>query len=132
MRELIDSIVDDAQRLWVLELELIKQEAQEILIGNLWAFGMMIGSGTLLYVVLFVAIPIVIIEMAGHPLPVTLAWLFFDTVTGAVLGVIGYRRFRVPDIKTTRSARAVLETREWLLREMSSNGKADATASPRP
>jgi hypothetical protein len=131
-RALVTGIVDDAQHLWELELELVRQEAREIVVRNAWALGLMIGSGTLLFVVFFVAIPLVIIEVAGHPLSVTVAWLVLDALAGVVLGVVGFRLVHVPDLTTTRSARAVLETKEWFLREINPNGRIGAPAgSPR-
>jgi putative superfamily III holin-X len=119
---LVTGIVDDAQHLWELQLDLVRQEAKGIALRNLIAIGLTTGGATLLFVVFFVALPLVIIRLAGNSLLATVIWLFLDGVGGIVLALVGVRLFRVPDLKTTRSARAVLETRDWLLREIRSNG----------
>jgi putative superfamily III holin-X len=122
-RELATGIVDDAQRLWELQLELAKQEAKEIAIRNLFAMGFLIGGGTLIFVVLFVVLPLGIIRLLGFSTLAVLIWLAVDTVAGLSLAFVGYTLLKVPDPKTTRSARALLETKEWLQRQISLNGR---------
>jgi hypothetical protein len=58
-------------------------------IRNVWALGLMTGSATLLFVVIFVALPLVIIQVSAHNLFVTLLWLFIDLLGGVVLGWSG-------------------------------------------
>ena len=110
-RALVTGIVDDAHRLLDLELERVQREAKEIVVRNLWAFGLLIFGTTHVSIVFLVIIPLTIVRESGYSVIAVLVWILLDGIGGAVLALVAYRLLRMPDLKATRSARAALETK---------------------
>jgi hypothetical protein len=120
--DLAQGILKDAERLVRLEIELAKAEAKELAIRNGVAIGLLVGAA----VSLFLAIPVFglvwLIVFLGT------RWEVAAIVAGAwfvlalLLGLIGYLRLRIPKPAETRTVSTLLETREWVQRQIS-NGK---------
>jgi hypothetical protein len=120
--DLAQGILHDAERLVRLEIELAKEEAKELAIRNGVAIGLLVGAG----VSLFLSIPIFFLVWVVEFVPwhwqaaaiIAGCWLFL----AILLGLVGILRIRFPKPKETRTVSSLMETREWLQRQIS-NGK---------
>jgi uncharacterized membrane protein YcjF (UPF0283 family) len=119
--ELAAGLIEDAQKLVRLEIELAKQEAKELAIRNGVAIGMFAVAGLLATLAIFVAIPVLIVALVPDHWLAALIWIVAYLVVGAILAVVGKQLLRIaPPPKTLSSLK---ETKEWALRQISSAGR---------
>ena len=120
-RELATGLVDDAQRMAQLQVELAKQELKELAIRNGIAVGMLAAAAGLVLLAVFVMVPIVVVTWRPDHLLWALIFLGGYLGAGIVLAVAGRLLLRIEPPR--RTLRALKETREWVLRQISSNGR---------
>jgi hypothetical protein len=120
-RDLAGGLVDDAQRLAQLQLDLAKQELKELAIRNGIAVGMLIVSGMLVLVGVFVMVPLVVVTWRPDHLRWALIFLGAYLVVGVLLAVTGRLLLRIEPPR--RTLETLKETREWVLRQISSNSR---------
>ena len=120
-RELATGLVDDAQRMAQLQLELAKQELKELAIRNGIAVGMLVAAGGLLLLAVFVMVPLVVVTWRPDHLRWALIFLVAYAGAGIVLAVAGRLLLRIEPPR--RTLETLKETRAWVLRQISSNGR---------
>jgi len=120
-RELATGLVDDAQRMAQLQLELAKQELKELAIRNGIAVGMLVAAGGLLLLAVFVMVPLVVVTWRPDHLRWALIFLVAYAGAGIVLAVVGRLLLRIEPPR--RTLETLKETRAWVLRQISSNGR---------
>ena len=120
-RGLISSVVNDAQRLVSLEVELAKQEAKELATGNAIAAGVVAFGGLLLILGVLVALPTLAVVLLPWHWQAAAVWAAAYVVIGLVLVLIGKMRLelRLPP----RTIESLKENKEWALRRVRSNGR---------
>lgn len=108
--ELASGIVEDAQRLVRLEIELAKTELKEMAIRNAVAAGLLLVALALLFVVLLVAGPVIALVLLPWHWEVALGWGVVYLGGAVVLALIGVKLFKAKPQRTMDSMR---ETKEW-------------------
>ena len=107
--ELASGIVEDAQRLVRLEIELAKIELKEMALRNAVAAGMLGGALTLVMIALLVAVPVALVLLGGHWWW-ALVWFGVYLLLAAVMALVGRRFLKLKPERTIDSMR---ETKEW-------------------
>jgi hypothetical protein len=120
-RGLATGLVNDAQQMAQLQLELAKQELKELAIRNGIAAGMIAAATWLLLLALFVMLPLVVVTWRPDHLRWALIFLGGYLGAGVVLAVAG--RFLLRLEPPRRTLETLKETKEWVLRQISSNGR---------
>ena len=117
--ELASGVVEDAQRLVRLEIQLAKTELKEMALRNAIAFGMLLGTATLVFVAVLVAVPVTLVLLGGHWWW-GLVWIGAYLLIGIVLALIGVKMLKR---KPQRTLDSMQETKEWFSDLTSSLGK---------
>lgn len=114
-------IVDEAEKLVRLEIELAKQELKEMAITNAIAAGSFAVAGVLALLALLVGIPVVIVVAVEPHWLAALIWVVVYLVVAAGLALFGRTKLHigVPE----RTVNSLKETRDWALRQMRSPGR---------
>jgi hypothetical protein len=120
-RGLASGLVDDAQRMAQLQLELAKQELKELAIRNGIAVGSLVVAGGLVVLAVFVMVPLVVVAWRPDHLRWALIFLGGYLGAGIVLAVVGRLLLRLEPPR--RTLETLKETKEWALRQISSNGR---------
>ena len=119
--QLAADVVENAQQLVRLEIALAKQEVKELAVRNGIAIGMLAGAGLFAMLAILVALPVLLIVWIGNHALVAVIWLALYILLALVLGLVGRARLKIqPPQKTINSLK---ETREWALRQISSNAR---------
>jgi cytochrome c biogenesis protein CcdA len=119
--QLAADVVESAQQLVRLEIALAKQEVKELAIRNGIAIGALAVAGVFALLALLVALPVLLIVWIDNHTLVAIIWLALYILIAAGLALFGRVRLQLtPPQKTIRSLK---ETREWALRQISSNDK---------
>jgi len=117
--ELASGIVEDAQRLVRLEIELAKAELKEMALRNAVAFGLLMVTAALVFIAVLVAVPVTLVLLGGHWWW-GLVWIGAYLLIGIVLALIGKNLLK---LKPQRTLDSVQETKEWFTDLKSSLGK---------
>ena len=117
--ELASGVVEDAQRLVRLEIQLAKTELKEMALRNAVAFGMLLVTAALVFVALLVAVPVTLVLLGGHWWW-GLVWIGAYLLVGIVLALIGMKMLK---LKPQRTLDSMQETKEWFSDLTSSLGK---------
>jgi predicted phage tail protein len=117
--ELAGGIVEDAQRLVRLEVQLAKTELKEMALRNAVAAGFLLVTAALAFVALLIAGPLALVLLGGHWWW-ALVWLGACLFLGAVFAVVGVKLLKV---KPQRTIDSMQETKEWFSDLTSSLGK---------
>lgn len=107
--ELATGIVEDAQKLVHLEIELAKIELKEMAVRNGAAAGLFGAAVGLLMVALLVAGPLALVLLGGHWWW-ALVWLGACLLVAGIFAGVGYKLLK---IKPQRTLETVRETKEW-------------------
>jgi Putative Actinobacterial Holin-X, holin superfamily III len=118
---LATGLVDDAQRIAELHVELAKQELKELAIRNAIAVGLLAVAGGLVLVAVFVMVPVVVVTWRPDHLRWALIFLVGYLGAGIALAVAGRLLLRIEPPR--RTLETLKETREWVLRQISLNGR---------
>jgi uncharacterized membrane protein YqjE len=119
--ELAQDIVQEAQDLVRLEVDLAKQELKELAIRNGIAFGMLAFGAVLLMLALLVALPVLLIVLWDNHVLGAIIYLAVYVVLGAALLLAGRLTLRLQ--APPRTLASLEETKEWALRQIRSNSR---------
>jgi cytochrome c biogenesis protein CcdA len=119
--ELAAGIVDEAEKLVRLEIELAKQELKELAITNAIAAGSFAVAAVLALLALLVGIPVLIVVAVEPHWLAALVWVIVYLLIAAGLALLGRAKLHigVPE----RTVNSLKETRDWALRQMRSPGR---------
>jgi len=118
---LATGLVDDAQRMAQLQLDLAKQELKELAIRNGIAVGSLVAGGSLVLLAVFVMVPLVVVSWRPDHLRWALIFLGGYLVAGILLALVGRLLLRIEPPR--RTLETLKETKAWALRQISSNGR---------
>lgn len=119
--QLAADVVESAQQLVRLEISLAKQEVKELAVRNGIAIGALVAAGFFGILALLVALPVLLIVWIDNHTLVAIIWLALYVLLAAGLALFGRARLLLkPPQKTINSLK---ETREWALRQISSNDR---------
>lgn len=118
-RDLIASVIGDAQRLVSLEVALPKQEAKELVARNAIAAGLIAVGGLLLLLAILVALPVLAVALLGWI--AAAVWAGAYALIGVVLLLVGKSRLQLH--LPPRTIESLKENKEWALRRAKSNAK---------
>jgi cytochrome c biogenesis protein CcdA len=119
--QLAADVVESAQQLVRLEIALAKQEVKELAIRNGIAFGALAVAGVFALLALLVVLPVLLVVWIDNHTLVAIIWLALYVLIAAGLALFG--RFRLQLTPPQKTIRSLKETREWALRQISSNGR---------
>jgi uncharacterized membrane protein YqjE len=120
--ELAQEIVQDAQGLVHLEVELAKQELKELATRNGIAAGLLAFGAVLLLLAVLVVLPLLLLVVLWdqHVLG-AIIWLAGYLVAGAVLVLVGRLLLRLEPPRRTLAS--LEETKRWALRQIRSSDR---------
>jgi putative superfamily III holin-X len=118
--ELASGIVEDAQRLVRLEIELAKTELKEMALRNAVAAGMLLVAVTLVMITFLIALPVILLVLLPWHWEVALGWGAIYLLGAVVLGLVGVKMLKV---KPERTLESMQETKEWFSDLTSSLGR---------
>ena len=119
--DLAAGLVEDAQRLVRLEIDLAKQEMKELAIANGIAAGLFAGAATLALLGILVALPVFLVAVLPWHWQVALIWLVLYLLGALVLGLLGKSMLRVQPPR--RTLESLKETKEWALQQVRSSSR---------
>jgi len=119
--ELAAEIVEEAERLVRLQIELAKAEIKELAITNAIAAGAFAVAAMLIIVTLLVAIPVLIVVAVEPHWLAALAWIIVYLLVAGGLALLGRSKLRIAIPE--RTVNSLKETKEWALRQMRSPGR---------
>jgi len=119
--DLAAGIVDEAEKLVRLEIELAKQELKEMAITNAIAAGSFAVAALLAVLALLVGIPVMIVVAVEPHWLAAVVWVVVYLLLAAGLALFGRTKLQigVPE----RTVNSLKETRDWALRQMRSPGR---------
>lgn len=119
--DLAAGLVEDAQRLVKLEIELARQELKELAIANGVAAGLFAGAATFALLALLAGIPVLLVVALPWHWQVALVWVVLYLGGAAAMALIGKSMLRVgPPQRTLESLK---ETKEWALQQVRSSSR---------
>ena len=119
--ELASGIIEQAERLVKLEIELAKQEVKELAITNGIAAGAFAGAGVFALLAILVAVPVWIVTVVGHHSIAAGAWILVYLLIAAGLGLFGKSRLRMQPPR--RTIESLKETKDWVVQQTKSPAK---------
>ena len=119
--DLAAGIVDEAEKLVHLEIELAKQELKEMALTNAIAAGSFAVAGVLVLLALLVGIPVLVVVAVEPHWLAALIWVVVYLLVAAGLALFGRSKLRIGIPERTVSS--LKETRDWALRQMRSPGR---------
>ena len=119
--DLAAGLIEDAQRLVHLEVELAKAEVKELAITNGVAAGMFAGAGLLALLALLVALPVLLVVLLPWHWQAALIWILLYLVGAVVLALVGRSKLRLQAPK--RTIDSLKETKEWALHQVRSSSR---------
>lgn len=120
-RGLANGLVDDAQRLAHLQVDLAKQELKELAIRNGIAAGLLAAAGGLIMLGIFVMVPVLVVVWRPQHLYWAAGFAGGYVLVGLLMALVGRLLLRIQPPR--RTLESLKETKEWALRQMSSNGR---------
>lgn len=119
--DLAAGLVEDAQRLVRLEIDLAKQEIRELAIRNGVAVALFAVAGVLALTALLVGIPVLIVMAFANHVVAAAVWIGVYMFVAAVLGLVGKSMLKIAPPKRTLTS--LQETKEWLVHQIRSTGR---------
>ena len=119
--DLAAGLLEDAQRLVRLEIDLAKQEMKELAIANGIAAGLFAGAATFALLGILVALPVFLVAVLPWHWQVALIWFVLYLLGAAVLALVGKSKLRVQPPR--RTIESLKETKEWALRQVRSSSR---------
>lgn len=117
--ELAGDILHDGRELVRLEIELARREVRELLVRNAVAVALLLVAAVLVFLAVFVAVPVFLVQLWSNHVLGAAIWIGAYVVLALVLGLVGYLRLRLE--APPRTLASLKETREWVLRQISSS-----------
>lgn len=119
--DLAAQIVEDAEKIIKLEVQLAKQELVELLKTNGIAIGAFAGAALLAVIALLIGIPVLIITLVDAQWIPAVAWIVLYLAVAGGLVLFGRSKLRVELPQLT--VNSLKETRNWALRQIKSPGR---------
>jgi hypothetical protein len=119
--DLAHDIVQEAQDLVRLEIQLARQELTDLAYRNGIAAALLAAGALLLMLAVLVVVPFFLILLWGHYVLGAAIWLGVYVIGGAILVVVG--RFRLLLEPPRRTLASLEETKAWALRQIRSNDR---------
>ena len=119
--DLAAQIVEDAERLAKLEIQLAKAELLDLAKTNALAIGAFAGAGLLAVLALLVGVPVLIVVLVEEQWIAAVVWIVFYLAIAAGLALFGRSKLRIEVPQQTINS--LKETRNWALRQIKSPGK---------
>jgi uncharacterized membrane protein YqjE len=119
--ELAAELVQDVNRLFSLEIALVKQELKELAIRNGVAVVCMAAGGLLALLALLVAAPVVIVMLVPWHWEAAAVWAVVYAVLAAGLALYGRARLQIT--LPPKTLASLKETKTWALQRMRSTGR---------
>ncbi|MFZ0216131.1 MAG: phage holin family protein [Candidatus Dormiibacterota bacterium] len=120
-KELAKGLVDDAQKLVEVQIALAKAEVRGLVVRNGVAVGMFAFAALLLVLAIFVAMPVLVVVWLPQHVLVAAIWIGAYVLVAIILAIVG--RFTLKLQPPVRTIAALKETKEWLVRQISSARK---------
>ena len=114
-------IVEDAERLVRLEVQLAKQELLELALTNAFAMGAFAGAALLAVIALLIGVPVLIVVLVEAQWVAAVVWIALYLVIAGGLALYGRSKLRIEVPQLTLNT--LKETRNWALRQMKSPGR---------
>ena len=119
--DLAAGLIEDAQRLVHLELDLAKQELKELAITNAVAAGLFAAAALLVLLAVLVALPVLLVVLLPWHWQAALVWLVLYLVGAAVLALVAKSKLLIEAPK--RTIDSLKETKEWALHQVRSSSR---------
>mgnify|MGYP001792092964 CR=1 FL=1 len=116
--ELAAEIVEAAERLVRLEIELAKAELKELAITNAIAAGAFAGAAMLVIITLLIAIPVLIVVAVEPHWLAALVWIVVYLLLAGGLALFGRSKLHIGVPEQT--IKSLKETKDWAIRQMRS------------
>lgn len=118
---LAGAIVEDAQKLVRLEIELAKQETKELVVSNLIAAALLASAAFLIVLAVFVAAPVLVVVILPWHWQAAAVWFGACVVLAVGLAVPGALLLKIGPPR--RTLQTLKETRDWLSHQMRSSAR---------
>jgi phage-related holin len=119
--KLASGLIEEAEELVKLEIQLAKQEAKELAITNAVAAGLFAAAGVLAMLAILVAVPVLIVTLVPHHSIAAGVWIAVYVVVAGVLALFGRMKLKIQVPK--RTVDSLKETKEWVVQQMRSPGR---------
>jgi uncharacterized membrane protein len=119
--DLAQDLVQEAQDLIRLEIQLAKQEVRELVLRNGIAAGLLAFGALLMVLALLVALPVFLVVLWDDHVLGAAIWLGVYVVLGASLLLAGRLALRLE--APQRTLTSIQETKRWALRQIRSNSR---------
>ncbi len=119
--DLARGLVDDAQKLVELQLQLAKTELRGLAIRNGIAVGLFAFAALLLVFAIFAGVPLIVVQLVpdGWRWPTAVIFAGGYVVVAIILAVAGRLTLKLQPPQ--RTIAALKETKEWLVRQISTS-----------
>ena len=117
--DLARGLVDDAQKLFELQLKLAKAELQGLAIRNGIAAGLFAFAALLLVFAIFAGVPLIVVEVVPNHILTAIIFAVAYAVAAIILAIAGRLTLKLQ--APQRTIAALKETKEWLVRQISTN-----------
>ena len=113
--ELAAGLIEQAERLVKLEIELAKQEVRELAISNGIAAAAFAGAGLLVLLAVLVAVPVWIVTLLGHHAIAAGVWIVLYLAVAGGLALFGRSKLRLQAPR--RTIDSLKETKDWVVQQ---------------
>lgn len=117
--DLARGLVDDAQKLVELQLQLAKAELRALAIRNGIAIGLFAFAALLLVFAIFAGVPLIVVELVPNHGLTAIIFAAAYALVAIVLALVGRSMLKLQPPK--RTIAALKETKEWLVRQISTS-----------
>ncbi|MBO0703275.1 MAG: phage holin family protein [Candidatus Dormibacteraeota bacterium] len=117
--DLARGLVDDAQKLVELQLQLAKTELRGLAIRNGIAIGLLAFAALLLVFAIFAGVPLIVVEVVPNHILTAIIFAAAYAFVAIILAVVG--RYTLKLKPPQRTIDALKETKEWLVRQISTS-----------
>ncbi|MGH7904720.1 MAG: phage holin family protein [Candidatus Dormibacteraceae bacterium] len=117
--DLATGLIDDAQKLARLQIELAKQETKELVISNAIAAALLVGAAFLVTIAIFVIVPVLIVVILPWHWQVAAIWFGAYVVLAAGMAIPGKLLLKLQPPR--RTIESLKETLDWLRHQMRSS-----------
>jgi hypothetical protein len=118
---LAQDIVQEAQDLVRLEVQLAQQELKEFAVRNGIAAALLAFGALLVMLAVLVAVPVILVLRAEDHVRAAVIWAMSYAAAGALLGLVGWLLLRLKLPRRTLSS--LEETKRWALRQIRSSDR---------
>jgi hypothetical protein len=115
--DLARGLVDDAQKLIELQIELAKTELKGLAIRNGVAIGLFLFAALLLVFAIFAGVPLIVVELVPNHGLTAIIFAAAYALVAIILALVGRSMLRLKPPQHTIAA--LKETKEWLVRQIS-------------